>query len=179
MNNASNKTGTLAQFQRLVLSFLLMPLVASTFSGCLDDFDFRINPVSVDLTEQFLWPGETGPRPRLTIGIDSASQMNDSTIRLFVNLNYDSVIITTAYGVSYAKTGDTLALIKIFSAKADTLDFRRLPEMKYSYALDMDLVALESKVTYVFCPVIDYIVKGDTIRLSGTNPWTRCYYLEN
>ncbi|MEX2234068.1 MAG: hypothetical protein WD824_18020 [Cyclobacteriaceae bacterium] len=175
MNNTSKTTGTSSQFQRGILSFLLMPIIALTFSGCVDDFESTINFRNVDLTEKFIWPGLSVVKSRMWIAIDSASQKNDSTLRLFVRLGYDSVVIRSAYGVSYAKIGDTLALTKIFSAKADTLDFRKLPNMNYLYDLDLDLLGLESKVNYTICPFMDYIVKGDTVRLSGSNFADSCF----
>ena len=80
--------------------------------------------------------------------------------------------------MSYFKFGDTGALAKIFSIKADTIDYRSLPIWwTYTYEVEIATDSLKANTEYNFCPFIDYISGADTLRLSGASS-RGCYALQ-
>jgi len=158
-----------AGFKKITLRLLLMAAIASSLIGCLSDVEFENLSNALARQDDFHFPSYPVTRPRIIIRIDSVEDKNDSTIRLWGHVNYDSVMIRSAYGVTYSELGGSRSMTKIISAKTDTIDFRKLTNFNYVYNLDLDpeTDSLKSKTRYNTSPFVDYISRGDTIRLSG------------
>lgn len=178
--NAQTTNGTSFQLRRTIINLLVMGTIAVTSFSCIDEIVFEpMNPFNHHPRGQGLSWGVKAPAAptSMTISIDSAKATNDSTLRFWIHVRYDSVMIKSDHGMSYFKFGDTGALAKIFSIKADTIDFRSLPNWTYAYDVEIASDSLKSNTVYNFCPFIDYISGTDTLRLSGESSG-RCYSLQ-